>query len=505
MKKIILNIMILWVSAHVSVIAATVDAGVFVPQSLNDREIVKVDENTYLGSKILPFKQKTYGQERRQGSTPSIGHDIAYFVFERLTDKNIKFWRDYNENQDENTRRMGVMSENGTRVFIVDGIASFRRSLDLYDESKRESYSIWIAYATRKDPRVMKRTSNTEYDYDANSDFALKNDDIEMTFSVFASNTSPITTHIGILRNFKYFESAQKPHLGLAMELHGFAGFAAKLAFPQITYMVTKPVQIMQKLMRATLEVGENLWIGSLREHEEYQKNVDGLNYLKPFIERFKDRKEILTLDVLDGSTLNKDQLENGFNEYQKKREEIKDYLKNNSVKDFFALVNSRIRLLKSPFTILPYSFISQIKNSAHDLRDSDTYEIATPEEREDLIKNKINTLFNEFFDNDIQNYFYNTIKQMTHFYTGILEQYEHNLFLKDDLSYMPPLDNRDRVNWMLKRDDGSWQAFTRPDWFGTINIDGFALGGHDDLRNHLPTVMIKIPALGNFWLRSVS
>jgi hypothetical protein len=33
-----------------------------------------------------------------------------------------------------------------------------------------------------------------------------------------------ITTHIGIYRNYKYFDNNMKPHKNLAIELHKFSG-----------------------------------------------------------------------------------------------------------------------------------------------------------------------------------------------------------------------------------------------------------------------------------------
>lgn len=331
--------------------------------SLADREVVKVDEDMYVGVKRLPYKEETYGQDQRAGKTPLIGYDSVYFVFERLTDKNYEFWRSFAEDQDIYTRRVRVTSEKGTSVFIKDGIGSFQTSLGM--QSGRGKYSIWIAYVTRKDPRVMRSLTPVEYRddipwdqkkwpaekykeyqayekkrkayYEAEYRFGVKNDDIEMTFTVFADINSPITTHMGIFRNYKYFRSSTKPHLNLAMELHGFAGFASKLAYPDIAYMVTNPIDKMQELMRNKLRVGEEIWLGCAKQRAKRLKDMRALEHDQDLLELCKYTHRINELDLEKFQSIGsfaKNIIKEEFNSLAQRAQVIIDYLATHTVQE---------------------------------------------------------------------------------------------------------------------------------------------------------------------------
>lgn len=246
-------------------------------------EVIQINENKFVGIKKLSYKKED----------KSISINNVYFVFERLTERNINFWERYVYNQKNETRRMGVYTESKKTITIIDGTSSFDRSLRLFKDGcdKRGQYSIWIAYVTRTDPRppnftIINNSDQINWSNEEIEDYkekyknyiketniyslrSFREDDIEMSFSVFANETSPITTHMGIFRNYKYFRSEMKPHINLSMELHGFAAIASKIIYPQIEYMVTKPVDSMVKIMREKLENTGQIWIGTPRNKKK--------------------------------------------------------------------------------------------------------------------------------------------------------------------------------------------------------------------------------------------
>ncbi len=164
MIKHIITSIIVWISFNTPGMTAELIETIELP-SLADRGVVKMNEDMYVGIKQLPYKKESYGRDRRAGTTPQIEYDNVYFAFERLTSANYDFWRSYNHEQELNTRRMGVTSETGTTVLITDGIGSFKKSLDLFASGANRDmgYSIWIAYVTRKDPRILCTITPVEY------------------------------------------------------------------------------------------------------------------------------------------------------------------------------------------------------------------------------------------------------------------------------------------------------------------------------------------------------
>ena len=191
-----------------------------------DTVIICLNKNLYISKKKLPFKNV-------DGSINSSG-DYVYFVLEKLSAENIKFWDIYIKQQEKQTQNSGVLTDKGY-IPIKDGTASFAHSLDLWASVESD---IWIAYATTKDPRI------TEVDEDS----------IEMALTVFMNQTAPITTHIGICRNCEYFRSLKQPHIGLSMQLHSFAAMAAQEIYGEKSYMVTNPTPIMRRIMFIALK-----------------------------------------------------------------------------------------------------------------------------------------------------------------------------------------------------------------------------------------------------------
>ena len=287
---------------------------------ISDHQIIRVNENMMVGKKKVPYQDKN--------GIAKI--DDVYFVLERL-ESNRAFWDSYVTEQMQKTRRNGVgtLRYDGkyTQVSLNDGIDTFKQSIDKNKfDGKRD---IWVAYATRKDPRlanqvweepeepafpekpfglykdqagkVRKKSSwsneelhaHNEYtkrleeyfqeidkirdEEKAFEDLKIKDDDIEMIVSSFMGHGVPIVNHLGIARNYKYFSSHDdlNPHLGLSMQLHAFAAIAAKIMDGSKIYMVTKPVPAMLKIMFKAFEENDllrHIWVGDYLDRKRIQE-----------------------------------------------------------------------------------------------------------------------------------------------------------------------------------------------------------------------------------------
>ncbi|MDP4725026.1 MAG: hypothetical protein NWS47_01880 [Alphaproteobacteria bacterium] len=216
-------------------------------------EIQQINETKYVGTKTIPYNE----------IDGSVRQDEVHFTFEKLNFRNLNFWGTYVENE-------GTQTSKRNR----EGLCAFETTLELFgkqellNESQRESmhqfckenqaalehgddrilqeldkfsegslYDIWIAYATRKNPRTEE----------------VLQEDIEMVTSIFLSD-APIATPIGITRSSLYFSSEKKPHKNLAMQLHGFWAKASELIYGGKLYAVTYPTPHMYKIMGETLE-----------------------------------------------------------------------------------------------------------------------------------------------------------------------------------------------------------------------------------------------------------
>lgn len=237
----------------------------------------KINDNLYTYLKTLPYKRTSYPKDK------AIAYDDVYFVFEKLTSENKHFWKKFCENQQTNTRRLGVQTDHGI-ISTNDGTSSFLISLNMLGCSVRNNFSIWIAY-------VVRNVENFERDN-------IVGNNIEMVFSVFASDESPITTHMGIFRNYKYYKSNRHHHIGLSLKLHEFAGYMSKIIYPNVEYMVTNPAGKMQELMRKTFTYGQ-IWIGSNTEREKSKNEIKNIEDDELLLNSFADKKDELTIDDL--------------------------------------------------------------------------------------------------------------------------------------------------------------------------------------------------------------
>lgn len=214
-------------------------------------EIDQISETKYVGNKIISYKE----------IDGSIGQDEAYFTFEKLNFKNLEFWYGYAEREHAQSgikeglcafqttlelfAKQELLNESQRKLmhkFCMENKAAFEQQdksilqeLDQFFEGSL--YDIWIAYATRKNPR----TEDATYE------------DIEMVTSVFLSD-APIATPVGVTRSVSYFLAEQKPHIGLAMQLHGSWAKASEMIYGIKSYAVTYPTPRMYKIMEKTLQ-----------------------------------------------------------------------------------------------------------------------------------------------------------------------------------------------------------------------------------------------------------
>lgn len=207
----------------------------------------KIGEGKYIGSKSLEYKD----------IDGSIKEDQVFFVHEKLTYKNLSFWENYVQQQKQGADLKDI--ENADLKLsekIAEGLDPFWFSLGLcprgflsegwqYLRRGDMSYDIWIAYSTRKNPRVTSISSH----------------DIEMTMSVFANKNCPFISDVGISKNYLFFFSENKPHKEMAMQLHASAGVMAQQHYGMNkSHMITRPTPLMAEIMGKKLVRGKSIW-----------------------------------------------------------------------------------------------------------------------------------------------------------------------------------------------------------------------------------------------------
>jgi len=202
---------------------------------------VLIAENKYACSKPLKYTDS-------DGATKE---DQVFFIFEKLTYKNLEFWKDYTRQQKEGAALKD--SENpGLRLSekISEGLDPLIFSLRLcptnflaatyqYLFGGQKSYDIWMSYSTRKDPRTS----------------AINNSDIEIVMSGFARHDCPFNTHIGISRNYLFCLPDSLPHKEMAMQQHASAMVTVEQIYGRgvHSHMITRPTPLMAALMAKKL------------------------------------------------------------------------------------------------------------------------------------------------------------------------------------------------------------------------------------------------------------
>ena len=210
------------------------------------------------------------------------------FVFEKLTLDNIYFWDGFAEYQFIKYSRpiMDIITKK--EVDISVGSNSFKTSIDIfkyYNHIRKKNhftdrklaripydYDIWIVYAISKydnfksfmdvpaQPNPENHNMNSYINHilsgGGHNDNLLETySNIEMSFSLFAKEGIPFTSHAGIFRNGDYFVDASKHrHINLSMLLHGFAAMLSTIFYNNIHYMITSPVDDMLNIFLKSMD-----------------------------------------------------------------------------------------------------------------------------------------------------------------------------------------------------------------------------------------------------------
>ena len=164
-----------------------------------------------------------------------------------------------------------------------------------------------------------------------NKDFKSLNleKDVEMSFGVFCSEQSPIVTHMGIFRNYKYFLMENEPHLNLSTELHAFAAKCEIMmkGVPKM-YICTRPANVMRDIFIKMLSPIPNaLYIGDNKERLDLLELYNKTNLARSEINSISDlsieKVQNILNTLVDKKTFSIDEEENIV-------ENIKDKIKSN-------------------------------------------------------------------------------------------------------------------------------------------------------------------------------
>jgi len=184
-------------------------------------------------------------------------YSIVQFVFEKLSPHNVRFWKEYGQiNKTDDSK--SIIDVNNNSINLADAVNPFNAFFKLYDSmanhvSEENTYDLWIAYI-----------------YHGNCLSPLRTDNIEMSFIIMAKEGIPVTSHMGIFKNLKCFKYGLNPatvksHKGISIPLHIFAMAASRLIYPDIQYMLTRPVSIMTSILLSKIPKG-HIWVGTNRD-----------------------------------------------------------------------------------------------------------------------------------------------------------------------------------------------------------------------------------------------
>ena len=214
-------------------------------------------ENTYFS--VARKINYTIKEQIDKKSVKQSGEDHVFFNASKLSNLNINFWKNYCNEQDIMTRRNGVPNKD---FGIIDGVGSFLHSLSMFNETN--NYDIWIIHASSKiiddkftdliDIKIKDERKTNLYSYDEAK--RIDCDSIEMCFTLFIDKNTPVTTHMGIFRNWKYFGNylyGIKSHMNLSSYLHSFSAKLTQLLYPKKIYMITNPAHKMREIFKKSL------------------------------------------------------------------------------------------------------------------------------------------------------------------------------------------------------------------------------------------------------------
>jgi len=402
-----------------------------------NNEINKINDGLYISSKILSYTNPN----------KELLKDQVYFIFEKINDNNLNFWTRYNDDQDTNTRRMGVYTESGKNFTLSDGISSFKYSLELYKKLKSD---VWISYVSRDKDIYKNRYMNK----------------IEMCVTVLMNKDDIITTHIGIYRNYKYFNNENKPHKNLAIELHKFSGMMSNHIYGNKKYMITNPANSMRDILIKYFTIGaygednkldNKIWLGDNSQRREMIKMIENYNYDKKLLEnKENDITKYKSLKDYNIRSINKKI--NNFNE-------LLIILNDLNYKTFCEKIQDD-RILRNLLYDLDIEYVKYCENNSS----------------LDNMKNEIINILNEKYKYIYNDYIISEKNYIDYKMKDTVGAYGN--YYPEDLNIQVPFDNINKNE--MKIDD---KIYNKPDWFQ-----------HKHILNHLSTIIIDIKTLEELW-----
>jgi hypothetical protein len=393
------------------------------------------------------------------------------FILELLTLENIEFFVEYQNYQ-----------RSISRLSKKDGFNSFDATLNMFN--KNNNYDIWIGYIYNEDnlDNIINNNINPRL--------------IEMSTSVFASKNSPITTHMGISRNFEYVDNNKEHHKNISHLLHGFIAKVINQIYKTVKYMITNPVHAMRDILFNKLNY-------LAEEHSikiEEIINIGDDN--KRFLEKIQLKNINKNLDIISNliNLLDADISKNmAFDIYPIINALVSTDFKKKEVDSCIVIFWEHINNLAKLENMITFSSKNTIVKNINDIKKIENYDKRMLAE----IKNTWRHL--DWFytmmikdDSDILSYsdfiIIITNKNIEKYYLlyCINQELKRNLSEtnKNSSMFIPELtkssffNNFTKETWTIIHNDNP-HIFNKPDWFK-----------HPDLLNHLPTVIINLKYL---------
>ena len=342
-------------------------------------------------------------------------HIIIDFGMDKVSDDDVSlhYWMKYGKCQDYVTKKQGVRG-----IHINDGIDSFNIALDIVPSIKRKDkdVDVYVVYASsssfsaEKTEELLSEFSGLTISDDYNNDDinkckkAVEESKILMSFVLFVKKGCPISTHIGIFKNSVLFspENSKRNVKNLSLYLHSYSCWVTSKLYPEVEYIITRPVPAMSYILYSNLkDRGEgSIYYGSQYErnirnqHNEYIAKVKEISKFDKNIENIK--AEINWDEVIGVVTSYSEKL--SLKTYQKNILEKIQYIKENlrTVSDNDIMeYGTRIRnYLNSLLLSESYSVIGKKEKSAPRFLPEDT---TIPSVFDDSDR----TPLPSFFDND--------------------------------------------------------------------------------------------------------
>ena len=265
-----------------------------------------------------------------------------------------------------------------------------------------------------------------------------------MTFVLFVKKGCPISTHIGIFKNYLLL-NRKKNVKNLSLYLHSYSCYVTSKLYPEVEYIITRPVPAMSYILYSNLKDKEE---GSIFYGSQYERNI--MNQRNEYISNVERISKI--------------------------NDKIENILAECNWDDVITLV------VNSPFL----SF--------------DTKEVL---EKIQYIKENLNNVS----ENDIIEYI-NIIKHYLHslllnksYYNLGKEEKSGPRFLPEDTTIPSVFDDSDRTepslyddtlkaNWKITRKNGEIVSFERPLWFYY----------HKHLDNHIPVFIGNVAVMSKLF-----